>query len=149
MIGDTGMNETPTIKVHWSFWLISLFLLVWNALGALNYLGQTNPEIVASMPESHQAIVVGRPAWATAGFALAVFGGVLGCLLLLLKRSLAIPVFALSLLGVLVTMVHTLGVVREVQYSTAELVLMVAMPILVALFLVWYALRAKKVGWLR
>ncbi|MBX2826417.1 MAG: hypothetical protein KTR33_16900 [Gammaproteobacteria bacterium] len=143
------MSDTTKTGVHWSFWVISILMLVWNALGAVNYLGQTSPEIVASMPENHQAIILGRPAWATAGFAVAVFGGVLGCLLLLFRRSLALPVFIVSLLGVLVTTLHTFGVVQKVAFSSGELVLMVLMPIVVALLLVWYALHARKAGWLR
>jgi hypothetical protein len=39
------------------------------------------------MPETHRAIIDTRPAWATGEFAVAVFGGALGCLLLLLKKA--------------------------------------------------------------
>ena len=49
-----------------------------------------NPNIVDAMPEAYRAIVENRPAWATAAFAIAVFGGAFGCLLLLLRKWLGI-----------------------------------------------------------
>jgi hypothetical protein len=54
------------------------------------------------MPATHQAIIVGRPIWATGGFAIGVFGGVLGCIFLLLKRRSSINIFLMSLLGIII-----------------------------------------------
>ncbi len=39
-------------------------------MGVINFFMQMNPEAVAAYPESHRAIIEGRPAWA---FAIAVF----------------------------------------------------------------------------
>ena len=101
------MNDDKAGSVHWSFWAISALTLIWNILGAMNFIVQMNTDMVAAMGESHRAIIEGRPAWATGGFAVAVFGGALGCLLLLLRKSAAYYVFIASLLGVVVTMIHT------------------------------------------
>ncbi|MFP6836693.1 MAG: hypothetical protein VB948_11395 [Pseudomonadales bacterium] len=40
---------------------------------------------------------------------MAVFGGALGCILLLLRKPVALYVFIASLIGALVTMIHGLG----------------------------------------
>ncbi len=98
-------------KVHWAFWVITLLGLLWNAGGIANYMMQMKPEFVASMPETHQAIINSRPAWATGGFAIGVFGGFIGCLLLLLRKPLAGMAFMISLMGIFVTMIHSLQVV--------------------------------------
>ena len=74
------MGNDTARSAHWSFWLIVVVALLWNVAGAINYLMQTNPEFVATLPETHRAIIDGRPAWATGGFAIGVFGGALGCL---------------------------------------------------------------------
>lgn len=58
------------------------------------------------MHESYRAIIEGRPAWATGAFAIAVLGGALGCLLLLLRKSAAYYLFIASLLDAIVTMTH-------------------------------------------
>ena len=65
-------------KMHWSYWAIAAFALIWNVLGSVNYIMQMNPDIVATLPETHQAIINGRPGWATGGFAIGVFGGAFG-----------------------------------------------------------------------
>jgi hypothetical protein len=132
-------NESP-VKIHWSFWLICILGLVWNAGGSINYLMQTNMEFVKAMPATHQAIIIGRPAWATGGFAIGVFGGVLGCLFLLMKRRSSINIFLVSLIGIIVTMVHTVNVAKsDMEFSVSEFIVMVILPLVVALALLLYA----------
>lgn len=76
-------------------------------MGILNYFKQMNPDALAGFSETHRAVIDNRPAWATAGFALAVFGGTFGGVLLLLRKSVAYMVFILSLLGTAMLMVYT------------------------------------------
>jgi hypothetical protein len=71
-------------------------MLIWNVLGCVNFFAQMNPDMVASYRESEQAIIQGRPLWATVGFAVAVFGGALGCVLLLFKKRLPSTCFSLQ-----------------------------------------------------
>ncbi len=137
-------------RIHWSFWVISVFALIWNLMGVMNYLMQMNPEVVAAMPESHRAIIEGRPAWATGGFAIGVFGGALGCLLLLLRRSWAIPVLLVALLGVCVTMAHTVMVAMSLaNFGTFEIMMMIVSPLAVGVLLILYARKSAVRGWLR
>lgn len=87
------MNEKTIESVHWSFWVIGAVALIWNVMGVINFFVQMNSDVLAAYRESERAIVEGRPAWATGGFAIAVFGGVLGCLLLLFRKSVAYYLF--------------------------------------------------------
>lgn len=126
-----------------SFWVICILGLLWNLGGSANYLMQTDPEFVVTLPETHRAIIVGRPIWATAGFAIGVFGGALGCLLLLLRRALAYQLFIVSLLGIAVTMIHTILIaISTMSFSLFEIVMMIVLPLIVAKFLLWYAHQA-------
>lgn len=142
-----AMNDKNIRGVHWSFWLISALALIWNVLGAINYVVQMDPDAITAYRESERAIIEGRPAWATAGFALAVFGGALGCLLLLLRKSVAFYLFIASLLGVIVATVHTLGV--GIDFGPGEIVGIILMPLAVAAFLIWYAKLAESRGWVK
>jgi hypothetical protein len=143
------MNDKTETGVHWSFWAISAFALIWNVLGSANYLSQMNADIVASLPETHRAIIDGRPVWATGGFAIAVFGGALGGLLLLLRKSTAVTLFIVSLLGTIVTMVHTVNVARSpVEFSFADSFVMIVLPLLVVAFLIWYSKQALNKDWI-
>lgn len=136
------MSDTSS-KKHWSFWAICILGLLWNAGGAANYLMQTNMEFVQSLPETHQAIINGRPAWATGGFALGVFGGALGCILLMLLNRISLLVFYLSLAGIIVTMIHTANVaMSEIKFSFSEIVVMAVLPVIVAAGLAVYARHA-------
>ena len=140
------MNDETDRGVHWSFWLISAVALIWNALGSVNYLVQMNADSLDAFREVERAIIEGRPAWATGGFAIAVFGGALGGLLLLLRKSVAFYFFIASLLGVIVTMTHTLGV--DIALSLGEIVVIILMPLVVAAFLTWYSKNAEGRGWI-
>jgi len=140
------MKNINKSNVHWSFWFISAFMLLWNVMGCINFLVQMNPEMISSYRENEQAIIQGRPVWATVAFAIAVFGGALGCLLLMLKKSVAFYIFIASLLGVVVTMVHTLGV--GINFGTGEIIGILFMPVAVAAFLIWYSKYAEHKGWI-
>lgn len=73
-------------------------------MDVVKFIVQKNAVMVITMPETHRAIIEVRPAWATGAFAIAVFGGALYCVLLLLRKSTAYYLFIASLLGVIITM---------------------------------------------
>ena len=142
------MNDETIGRVHWSFWAIGAVTLIWNVMGVINFFMQMNADALASFPESHRAIVAGRPAWATGGFAIAVFGGALGCLLLLLRKRAAYYLFIASLLGVVVQLIHTLGIASSaIGFSPFEISTIILMPLVVAAFLIWYSKRAESKEW--
>ena len=89
------MNQKPTIL----FWVVAIISLLWNLLGCWNYIIQQDPLVVANMPEVYQFIIENRPIWATVAFAVSVFGGAVGSILLLLRRKIATGLFSLSVLG--------------------------------------------------
>ncbi|MCZ6513404.1 MAG: hypothetical protein O6857_05695 [Nitrospinae bacterium] len=139
------MNDKTVGGIHWSFWIISVVTLIFNVMGVINYFAQMNADSLASFPESYRPIIEGRPPWATAAFAIAVFGGSLGCLLLLLKKSAAFYVLIASLLGVIVTMMHIFGVAG---FSSFEIWIGVLIQLVVVAFLIWYSKQAESKGWI-
>jgi hypothetical protein len=140
------MNDIRKSNVHWSFWLLSGFMLLWNIMGCINFIVQMNPEMTSSYRENEQAIIQARPLWATVAFAIAVFGGALGCLLLMLKKSVAFYIFIASLSGVIVTTAHTLG--NGINFGTGEMIGIIFLPVAVAAFLIWYSKYAERKGWI-
>jgi hypothetical protein len=136
---QTTMNNKKTARVHWVFWTICAVALIWNVLGCINFMIQLNVDMVASLPERHRAVIESRPLWATLGFAIGVFGGAFGSLALLLRMPLAYYGFIASLLGLIVTMIHTVHIV---------VLMIIVNPLLVASFLVWFTRRATNKGWI-
>ena len=143
------MNDRATEAVHWSFFLIAGVGLVWNLLGIANFVFQLSPDNVAAMPESHQAIIAGRPGWAHAAFAVAVFGGAVGCMRLLLRRGLAFAVLALSLAGIIVQMLPYVGMVGEQITDSGEIFMIFVLTPAIGVLLMWYARFAGGKNWLR
>ena len=139
------MNDKTVGGIHWSFWIMIVVTLIFNVMGVINYFVQMHADSLASFPEKYRPIIEGRPAWATAAFAIAVFGGSLGSLLLLLRKSAAIYVLIASLLGVLVTMMHIFGVAGLRSF---EIWIGVLMQLVVTAFLIWYSKLVERKGWI-
>jgi hypothetical protein len=133
------------------FWILSALLLVWNLLGVMAYVQEATmtAEALQAMPAAERALLLARPAWATAAFAFAVFGGASGCLLLLLRTRIAIAVLALSLLGVVVQMTHAFAIADSIAVYGPGGLVMPAMVSTISILLIVFALHARKRGWLR
>ncbi|MEP1200791.1 hypothetical protein [Tateyamaria sp.] len=128
-------------KPHFSFWIIAGLGLVWNLMGCLNFITQMNADAVAKMPELYQLIISSRPLWATLAFGLAVFGGAVGCILLLLRRDMARIALLVSLVAILLTVVQTISAVGLAPSTILAL--------LVGAALFWYSSIVYRAGWLR
>lgn len=132
------------------FWVVSVVALLWNLMGVLAYLQQAfmTEEALAALSEPERLLLETRPAWATAAFALAVWGGLLGCVALLLRKKWARPVLIISLIGILVQMIHSFFISKNLEvYGPGE----ISMPILIILIgvgLVFFARIATRKLWL-
>ncbi|AWB49178.1 hypothetical protein HYN69_12285 [Gemmobacter aquarius] len=77
--------------------------IAWNVFGAVQFAGSvtaTEASLIASGLTAEQAAVMtGYPGWMTLAFAIGVFGGLAGGVLLLLRRRIALPVLAVSLVA--------------------------------------------------
>ena len=95
-----GRNTRP-----WHLWVVGILGFLWNAMGATDYtMTQTrNAAYMGNFTPEQLAFFYGLPAWVVSAWAIAVWGGVLGSLLLLARRGLAAWVFLASLLGMVLT----------------------------------------------
>lgn len=126
--------------------------LLWNLLGCLAYLADVtmDPAAVARLPAPEQAMHAAYPAWAVAATAVAVWGGALGSLGLLLGRRWALPLLAASLLGVIVQDIALFGMFGHLLQAAGSAVMaMQALVLLVAIVLVVVARRGVRRRWLR
>ena len=140
------MKDKTVGGVHWSFWAIGAVALIWHVLSGINFFAQMNPDVLDAYRESERALVEGRPAWVTGAFAIAVFGGAIGSLLLLLRRSAAFYAFVASLLGAIVTMTHSLGV--DIEFGVGVILGTIVLPPVLAAFLIWYSKWSESKGWI-
>jgi len=140
-----NMMNSPT----W-FKAVAVVALLWNLLGCIAFFSdlRLSPEDLAKLPEAQQALYAARPAWAVAATATAVFGGVLGCLGLLLRKKWALPVLALSLLGILVQDFGLFVLAGGASLAGPVAIAMQGIVLAVGIGLVWLARKGIARGWL-
>jgi hypothetical protein len=123
--------------------LVAALGLLWNLFGVYQYL-----MTVGVVGGADANAVHAMPAWTTGAFAVAVFGGTLGCLGLLMLKRWAKPLLLVSLLGVLAMdlWLFVLSGLRAAM-PPAEMGVQAAV-VVVAVFLLWLAVSADRKGWL-
>ena len=89
-------------------WVVGAAGLLWNLVGAFDYLMTEthNASYMAKFTPEQLEYFYGFPTWVVAAWAIAVWGGVLGTLLLLLRKRLAAPVLLTSFLAMVATSIH-------------------------------------------
>jgi len=90
------------------FWIVGGIFLLWNAFGCyMYYLNHTMSDAayVEAWGPASAAVRDLFPAWGTAAFAIGVFGGLLGAVLFLMRKRIALPVFVISLIAGLISFV--------------------------------------------
>ena len=98
------MSEAQEGK-PWHLWVIGIVGFLWSSIGVLGFvLTQTrNETALGSMPPEQREYFESFPLWAVAFWAIGVFGGVFGCLLMVLGKRLAVPVLVASAVGAFVS----------------------------------------------
>ena len=90
-------------------WVVGILSTLWNAGGAYGYLA-TKLELesyVSNFSEAQLEYFLGLPAWFSVFWALGVWGALLGSVALLLRKRWAVGLFAVSLVGLIVTSVYS------------------------------------------
>ena len=149
---NTQVNESSSQDGTPS-WLktVAIIALIWNILGLLAFAGQLliTPEVLAQLPEAEQALYKDIPAWATAAFGVAVIGGTLASVLLLMKNGLAAPIYLASLAGVIVQDIHAFLMTDVIAVKGATSVIMPAVVLIVSVMLFMLAKKGKDEEWLK
>ena len=106
---------------------------------------------IENLTEAQRAFFASFPLWVTISWAIAVWGAVLGSLLLLLRKKLAVPVFLISLLAMALTSLHNyvLSDIKMQSLIGLPEVLFSAAIVVVGGLLVAYARAQAKNGHLR
>ena len=138
MSEDVVVNHT---RRPWHLWLVGILGLLWNLVGAYDYLmTQTqNGSYMSQFTPEQLEYFYGFPTWVVAFWALAVWGGVLGTLLLLLRKRFAVGVFLVSLLSMIVTSVYNFFLSDGLQVMGSGALAFSGLIFIVALGLWLYA----------
>jgi hypothetical protein len=148
----TASTNSVGGRTPWHLWVVGVIAVLWNGFGAYDYV-MTNTKGDAymsgmGMTAAQIAYFHAMPSWMTAMWAIGVWGGMAGAILLLLRSRWALHAFAVSLAALLVSLVYTflLSNGGEVMGAGALMYLAVTAG---AVFFLWYALSMTKRGLLR
>ena len=145
------MSEVINGKPPTLFWVIAVILLLWNFTGLMFYYGQVTmtPEMLAeNFSAAERAFMEQTPVWATAAYATAVTAGVLGALLMLLRKALALPLFIVSLVSVLIQDFDAFILSDAIGVWGTGALRLPAVVIVICVFEIWYTRTARAKGWL-
>jgi hypothetical protein len=139
-------NQSRQSRVaSWYVWAVGALAILWNGFGTVLWAG-TNfmpDKFLNELPTAHRVYVGGLPTWSMLTWGLGVLGGLVGAILLVLRHRLAVPTFALSLLGAVTnTMVYVTNPPPD-GFFNLQLTLFI---IGFALFLCWFAQLMKRRG---
>lgn len=85
------------------FWVVSILALLWFLMDMSAFVMRVFmlDSMLGDMPENQQILYTSMPSWVSVVFALEVVGGLLGCVGLILRKKWALPLFIISIAGVL------------------------------------------------
>ena len=142
------MSDHGEISAPAWFVPAAIAAVLFEGFGAYSYVLHvtTDPN---SLPIDQRDLVMAMPIWMTGAYALAVWVGLAGALLLLMRRRLATPLLLVSLLAALVQF-GALLVVPELRNLVGPDELLVPFVIMLVCYGIWHLARhAQKQGWLR
>ncbi len=133
------------------FWVISIVALLWYLMDMSAFFMRVfmTDDAIRAMPENQQHFFQNIPLWVNIVFACEVFGGTLGCAGLLLRKKWALPVFVISILGVLSQTSYIWFLTDHVSTRGAPAVVMPLVAILIGVGMIVLAKSANSKGWLR
>ena len=133
------------------FWVISIIALLWYLMDTSAFYMRVfmTDDVIKAMPENQQHLYRNMPLWVNIVFAAEVFGGVLGCVGLLLRKKWALPLFVVSILGVLSQTFHVYFLSDAISTMGAPAVVMPLLAILIGMGVIVLAKSATSKRWLR
>ena len=139
--------SAPSTPIH--LWIVGVLAVIWNCIGAGNYvMTQFRVEsYMSSFTPEQLDYYYGFPAWAVAFWALAVWGGLVGSILILLRKGVAEIVLLVSLVSMVINSIYAYGMSNgmEIQGSGGFAFTVLIFLIALGLWIYARAMRAKGV----
>jgi hypothetical protein len=149
----TATVDAPRASAPWRYWVVSVLGVLWNAFGAYDYfMSKTGGDAYmrqAGMSEAQIAHMHAYPAWMSADWAIGVWGGLLGALLLLVRSRYAFHAFVASLAAFVVMLVYTYALSDGAKVMGQQGMIFNVLILAGCLFFVWYSRLMTKRGVLR
>jgi len=138
------MDEQATgIKTPWHLWGLGGLLLVFNGFAAFDYLATVfrYQPYLAGLPEEVLAYYYQLPTWMYAMLGGSMLGGFFSALFLLLRRKIAIALFALAWLCSCGVAVYDYINPSPLSGGVMPFVIILAITFLIGVYMIWISRR--------
>ena len=145
----TQASTTGSIPI-W-FWVVSALGLAWYLMDTSAFFMRVlmTEEVINTMPANQQHLYRDIPLWVNIAFACEVFGGTLGCISLLLRKSWALRLFIVSILGVLAQTSNIWLLTDAISAMGVPAVVMPLVAMTIGAAMIILARSAIRKAWLR
>jgi hypothetical protein len=146
------MATTAETRTPAHLWVVGILSLLWNCFGCVDYTmtNLKNAAWLAKMSADQVAYMNSLPGWLTAFWALGVWGGLVGSILLLMRNRYSVWAFGVSLVGAVVGIGYQLFLTKmPASMKEGGMGVVPWLIIVVAAALFWYAMSLEKKGVLR
>jgi hypothetical protein len=146
-MATTAEGQTP---IH--LWIVGILALLWNGIGCLDYTmtNLKNAAWLAQMTPDQMAYMDSLPGWLTGFWAIGVWGGLAGAILLLMRSRYAVWALALSCIGAVIGLGYQVTMANmPASMKAGPMAIMPYVIILITIFLLWYSWSMEKKGVLR
>lgn len=137
---DTVETAPTSLRGHPTavFWIVSLLALFWNGFGVFDYVmtNMRDPAYIEQFPAEMIAQIDEFPYWVMAAWALGVFGGLIGSLMLLMRSRFAVYGFMASILGLAGSSFYQVSV--GIAFDPMMLVIWLVAILLLVLSIRWH-----------
>lgn len=103
----TEETSAAPVQPGWHLWVVGIVGVLWNGFGCFDFTmtATRNEAYLSRLPEEMVAYWISMPWWMFAIWAIGVFGGLAGSVALLMRRAIAVPLFAASFIAAAISMV--------------------------------------------
>jgi hypothetical protein len=146
-------STTPSTKTPWHLWVVGVVAALWNSMGVMDFVmtETRNAAYLAKVTPKQLEYFNSFPSWVIGAWGLAVLTGLLGSLLLLFRKRLAVPVLVASMIGMVLTDLYNFVLTNglEVMGQGKATLIFPAIIFIIGLLLWLYARAMSKRGVLR
>jgi len=146
-MSDLAMGETRP-RAPWHLWVVGVLAVLWNGSGAAVIMA-AQYGAYPDLPADEAAYYAAQKLWFVAVTDLALLGGVLGGVALLLRSRWAAALFAISLVAIAITNGYDLATGTSRMFTNTGTVVVTCLIWILAILQLWYAAVMRGRGVLR
>ncbi len=137
-------DQQTSSATPWHLWVVGGLLLIWNGMAVFDYVATVvrYEPYLSGYPEQVLDYYFDAPAWMYVMWGVASFGGLVGAVFLLLRRKIAVPIFAVGWMCSVAAAIYTyLNPPPEGGGDIAFYIVVLIAALMVLFYLVWLSRR--------